>query len=164
MHGSIYVPPRRVYSIAYRATLHPQPPTMYCETLKLELTLIRRDLCVSNSMRCNMSNMRWCTNIPAGMPMGNVSLEIFDVPRLDTWLCRVHDLTMAEFDRVMAKLLVAERRNAFVMLLHARVGESAILGRLPAEIIRRLFSESLKGRRGKPFCKMTMGGWMEEVD
>jgi hypothetical protein len=66
-------------------------------------------------------------------------------------------------------LLIVERRHTFAMLTHLRVGKNAILGRLPTDLIARLFKESTKIKRditdtSGRYAKLDTGKWIEEVD
>jgi hypothetical protein len=79
-----------------------------------------------------------------------------------------HKKCLTRRNAVEASLLLVERRYTFVMLTHSRVGEDAVFGRLPNEMIERLFNDSISietditdtsGRYTK------FGGkWVEEVD
>jgi hypothetical protein len=56
----------------------------------------------------------------------------------------MHATAIRAHHAVEASLLLVERRHAFAMLTHHRVGKNTILGRLPTDMIERLFTDSTK--------------------
>jgi hypothetical protein len=94
------------------------------------------------------------------------------IDRLYMALANLHWVAVHNRNRVEAQLLLVERRHTFSMLTHKRIGKNAILGRLPIDLIERLFTDSISIEvdstgGGSRFTKYRNGvgeEWIEEVD